>query len=257
MHDVQRDIATLSKQNNSNAVEIQSVDVFYRLYSKRVHSLKELLISGFKDRSQYSVHHALKNFSLSIKRGEALGITGANGAGKSTLLKLITRVITPAKGNVNVNGRMSALIELGAGFVPELTGRENLYFGGSILGFTRKQISELIGSIVEFSGVGEFLDEPLRSYSSGMQARLGFSLAIAVKPDILIVDEVLAVGDSAFQKKCKDWMLQFMDSGGTLLFVSHDQQLVDHLCTRQIHIERGEIVRDVRTTPAGRKGPSL
>ncbi len=238
----------MSNHSKPSAIRVSSVDVFYRRLSRR-NTLKSLLISGFRNRAKLAEFHALKNFSLEVPRGQSLGIIGRNGAGKSTLLKLISGVIVPSIGRVEVNGRLSALIELGAGFVNDLTGRENLYFGGSILGLRKREMDVLLPSIIEFAELKEFIDEPLRSFSSGMQARLGFSLAVAVKPEILVVDEVLAVGDRGFQTKCMDWMHTYRKAGGTLLFVSHDQTLVDQVCDRQVRVEAGTIEWDSEMSP--------
>jgi len=184
---------------------------------------------------------ALKNVSFKIKKGESIGIIGVNGSGKSTILKLIAGVLTPSSGNVFVNGRISPLIELGAGFHPEFTGRENIYLNGTILGLSKKEVDKKFDDIVRFSELSDFIDTPVKHYSSGMYMRLGFSVAVNVDPDVFLIDEILAVGDAAFQKKCLDKMKEFQKQGVTIVIVSHSSQLVKDFCNRVILIEKGEI----------------
>jgi ABC-type polysaccharide/polyol phosphate transport system ATPase subunit len=186
---------------------------------------------------------ALDNVSFTIKAGETVGILGPNGSGKSTTLKLISRIIDPTAGVITVSGRLSALLELGAGFHPDLTGRENIYLNGSILGLGRKAMKERLDDIIAFADIGEFIDVPIRNYSSGMQIRLGFSVAVHVDPEILIVDEVLAVGDYNFQIKCLEHIRQMQKQGVTILFVSHDFEAAEHLCNRAIWLDNG-VVQD-------------
>lgn len=185
---------------------------------------------------------ALQDVSFAVQRGEAFGIVGSNGAGKSTMLKLLSGIMQPTRGRIAVNGRLSALIEVSAGFHPDLTGRENIYLNGAILGMTRAEIRQRFDAIVEFSGLEEFLDTPVKRYSSGMFARLGFSVAAHVEPDILIVDEVLSVGDYLFQQKCLDRMREILASGATVVFVSHNLHAVTTLCTRAALLEHGRLV---------------
>lgn len=185
---------------------------------------------------------ALRDVSFEVERGEALGIIGHNGAGKSTILKLLSNITAPTKGEITINGRLSALIEVGSGFHPELTGRENIYLNGSILGMSRRQIGARLGSIVDFAGVREFLDTPVKRYSSGMYVRLGFSIAAHLDPDILLLDEVLAVGDAAFQSKCLERIGQMKRSGTTIVFISHDLGAVERLCDRVLLMQQGRIV---------------
>src|SRR5579859_520406 len=187
---------------------------------------------------------ALKNVSFQLERGESLAVVGRNGAGKSTLLSLVAGLAEPNTGRVTINGRVAALMELGSGFHPDLTGEENLQLNASLLGLSRKKTMELRDSIVEFSGIGEFLDQPLRTYSSGMTMRLAFSVAIHVDPDILIVDEVLAVGDQSFQAKCFEKIAACKRAGKTLLFVSHASHLVRQLCERALWLDHGEVMMD-------------
>jgi ABC-type polysaccharide/polyol phosphate transport system ATPase subunit len=185
---------------------------------------------------------ALHDVCLQVERGEAFGILGSNGAGKSTILKLLTGIMKPTKGTVKVNGRLSALIEVSAGFHPDLTGRENIFLKGAILGMSRKEIQQRFDEIVAFSGLAEFIDTPVKRYSSGMFARLGFSVAAHVDPDILIVDEVLSVGDFAFQKKCVERMTQVIHSGATVIFVSHNLRAVAELCPRSLLLDHGRVL---------------
>ena len=193
-----------------------------------------------RDRSEF---WALEDVTFEISRGEAFGIVGANGAGKSTLLKLISRIMNPTSGSVEVHGRLSALIEVSAGFHADLTGRENIYLNGTILGMTRREIDAKFEEIVEFSGLSEFLDTPVKRYSSGMYARLGFSVAAHVNPDVLIVDEVLSVGDYVFQRKCVDRMKEVIKAGTTVLFVSHNLKTIAEFCQRCMLLERGRLLK--------------
>jgi lipopolysaccharide transport system ATP-binding protein len=185
---------------------------------------------------------ALRDVSFQVRQGEVLGIIGANGAGKSTLLKILAKILKPNRGHIRVNGRLRALIEVAAGFHPDLTGRENIYLNGSILGMKKREIDAKFDEIVEFSGIGDFLDTPVKRYSSGMHARLGFAVAAHLEPEVLIVDEVLAVGDQAFQEKCLGKMSDVAQSGRTVLFVSHNLAAVQELCSRAILLENGRVV---------------
>jgi len=185
---------------------------------------------------------ALQDVSFEIRKGESFGIVGANGAGKSTMLKLISRIMKPTSGSVEIHGRLSALIEVSAGFHPDLTGRENIYLNGTILGMSRREIASRFDEIVEFSGLADFLDTPVKRYSSGMYARLGFSVAAHVNPDVLIVDEVLSVGDYLFQRKCVERMKEVIRSGATVLFVSHNLKTVTEFCQRCLLLERGRML---------------
>jgi lipopolysaccharide transport system ATP-binding protein len=185
---------------------------------------------------------ALQDVSFEVKRGEAFGIVGSNGAGKSTILKLLSGIMKPTKGSITVRGKLSALIEVGAGFHPDLTGRENIYLNGAILGMSREEIRRKFDDIVEFGGLRDFIDTPVKRYSSGMYARLGFSVAAHVEPDLLIVDEVLSVGDYLFQQKCIDRMTEILKSGTTVLFVSHNLHAVAELCQRSLLLEKGKLL---------------
>ena len=185
--------------------------------------------------------YALNDLSIEIKKGETVGIIGKNGAGKSTLLKIITGVLTPSSGSVHVNGRIASLLELGAGFNPEYTGVENIYFQGSLMGYTREEVAEKVDEIIAFADIGDFVYQPVKMYSSGMYARLAFAVAINVDPDILIVDEALSVGDAAFQNKCIRKMEEIGKKGITILFVSHDTQTINKFCNRAIWLNNGVI----------------
>ncbi len=228
-------------------IRLEQVSKQYRLGGMRA-SLRETL-AGLPQRllrrqstreSRYL--WALRDISFEVRRGEVLGIIGPNGAGKTTLLKLLSNVTYPTTGRIEVNGRVSSLIELGAGFHPELTGRENIYLNGVILGLTRKEIDRRFDEIVEFSGLGRFLDTPVKRYSSGMYVRLGFAVAAHTNPELLLVDEVLAVGDVAFRSKCYERMLNLLKQGVTILFVSHNMQAISRICTRTLVLDRGQIV---------------
>ncbi len=186
---------------------------------------------------------AVRDVSFAVQRGEALGIIGHNGAGKSTILKLLSNITTPTSGEITINGRLAALIEVGSGFHPELSGRENIYLNGSILGMTRREITQKLDDIIEFAGVREFIDTPVKRYSSGMYVRLGFSIAAHLDPDILLLDEVLAVGDAAFQAKCLQRIKELEKRGTTIVFISHDLGAVERLCDRVLLMKRGQVVK--------------
>ena len=209
------------------------------------HGGAKLLRSYLQERirqQRKEIFYALRNVSFRVDRGESLAIIGRNGAGKSTLLSMVAGLCPPTEGRVQVNGRATALLELGSGFHPDLTGAENLLLNASLLGVSRKKALELFDDIVEFSGIGEFIGDPIRTYSSGMIMRLAFSVAVNVQPDILIIDEVLAVGDQSFQAKCFDKIFEFKRAGKTLLFVSHAPGLVEQLCDRALWLDHGEVV---------------
>jgi ABC-type polysaccharide/polyol phosphate transport system ATPase subunit len=224
------------------AIHLQSVSVRYRVPMEPVSTLKEHAIRLLHGRrSEYREFMALDGIYLDVRRGEALGIIGRNGAGKSTLLKVVSRIIRPTTGQVWVLGKVAPLIELGAGFHPELTGRENVFMNGAMLGFSHKEMEARFESIVEFAELWDFIDAPIRTYSSGMMTRLGFAVASDVDPDILIIDEVLAVGDESFQQKCITRMETFRKRGTTILFVSHALDAVERLCERAVWIDQGKV----------------
>lgn len=224
---------------NDIAIKVENLSKVYKLYDKPIDRLKESL--SITKKCYHREHYALKNVGFEVKKGEILGIIGKNGSGKSTLLKIITGVLTPTSGNIIVNGRVSALLELGAGFNLEYTGIENIYLNGTLMGYTRQEINEKIENIIDFADIGEFINQPVKTYSSGMFARLAFAVAINVEPDILIVDEVLAVGDIDFQLKCMAKFNEFKEKGKTILFVSHDINSIKKYCNRTIWIQNGTL----------------
>jgi lipopolysaccharide transport system ATP-binding protein len=230
------------EQLDRMAIQLSGVSVRYRVPQERIPSLKEYAIRWVKGQINYSSFWALRNIDLEIQRGEVFGIIGPNGAGKSTLLKVVSRVLRPTEGSLRVRGRISPLLELGAGFDPELTGRENVYLNGAILGYSKQEIDERFDSIVDFAGLRDFINAPIRTYSSGMYARLGFSVATLKRPEILIVDEILGVGDAEFQTKSFERIQQFQGEGTTILLVSHSLDRVKEMCSRAIWLDHGKIV---------------
>ena len=226
--------------SESIAISLKNITKTYRLYDSHTDRVKETF-HPFRKKYHYPFN-ALSNVSFNVKRGETVGIIGRNGSGKSTLLQIICGILQPTAGSVEVNGRVSALLELGAGFNPEFTGRENVYLNGTILGLTSGEIDARFNEIREFAEIGDFIDQPVRTYSTGMYVRLAFAVAINVDPDILIVDEVLAVGDEAFQRKCFSRIQDIQKSGGTIIFVSHSAQAVVELCNRAIFLNQGELL---------------
>lgn len=220
---------------------LNNVSVRYRAPEEVIGTFKEYAIRVLKRNVRFREFKALNNVDLQVNEGEILGVIGRNGAGKSTLLKVISRVLIPTEGRVRLRGRISPLLELGAGFHPELTGRENVLLNGTLLGHPRHEIESHLPEIIEFAELGAFIDSPLRTYSSGMVARLGFSVSTTWKPEILILDEVLSVGDEAFRHKCKLRMEHFRDQGTTILLVTHDSGSVESLCSRAVWLDHGEI----------------
>ena len=229
---------------DSNIIEVDHVSMMFNKSSEKVDNIKEYMIKLVKRQLMFEEFWALRDVSFSVKRGESVGLIGLNGSGKSTLLKVIAGVLKPTQGCIQVNGSVAPLIELGAGFDMDLSARENVFLNGAVLGYDRKNMKERFDEIIEFAELWDFLDIPIKNFSSGMQARLGFSIATAVIPEILIVDEVLGVGDYKFQKKCQDRMDQIMNSGATILFVSHEIDQVKTVCERAIWIDKGKIVMD-------------
>ena len=222
-------------------IKADNVSVKYLMTYDRVKSIKEYLVQLVKGKIQYEEFWALKDISFEVRRGEVLGIIGHNGAGKSTLLKVISGILKPTSGIVQVNGVVVPMLELGSGFDFDLTGRENVFLNGSILNKKKKFLKSKYDEIVEFSELGQFIDVPLRNYSSGMVMRLAFSIATVVQPDILIVDEILAVGDADFQEKSKKRMLELMGGGTTVLFVSHSLDQIREMCDKVIWLDHGEM----------------
>ncbi|ACD51472.1 teichoic acid ABC transporter ATP-binding protein [Clostridium botulinum] len=223
------------------AIKLENVSMHFRKSTQKINSFKEYFIKKVKKQIAYEEFIALNNVNLSIKKGEVVGFIGLNGAGKSTLLKVVSRVQKPTTGNVVINGKVSPLLELGAGFDNDLTGRENIYLNGLILGYNREFISKKVDEIINFAELKEFIDVPIKNYSSGMKARLGFSIATVSVPEILIVDEVLSVGDGRFRKKSEERMLELIKSDATVLFVSHSLAQIRRLCTKVVWLEKGEI----------------
>jgi len=228
-----------------------NVSVRYRVPKERIPSLKEYAIRWLNGRRlEYMDFWALHDVNLEMHKGQVLGIIGQNGAGKSTLLKVIARVMKPTEGNVRVTGKVAPLLELGAGFDSELTGRENIYLNGAILGFSRREMDQKFEGIVDFAELWDFIDAPLRTYSAGMVARLGFAIATDINPDILLIDEVLAVGDEGFQRKCTERINRFMNDQITTVIVSHSMDLIRTMCDRAVWLERGfvEAMGEVNST---------
>jgi homopolymeric O-antigen transport system ATP-binding protein len=223
-------------------IQLENVSVKYRVPQEQIGTFKEYFIRLLQGKLKHRSFNALSQASLTINRGEVFGLIGHNGAGKSTLLKLVARVIRPTNGRVLVSGKVAPLLEVGAGFHPELTGRENVFLNGAMLGFSQEEMQEKFPRIVEFSELGDFIDAPLRTYSSGMTARLGFAVATDSQPDILIVDEILSVGDEAFQHKSYERILSIKAQGATILLVSHSMGMIESICQRAAWLHRGQIV---------------
>jgi lipopolysaccharide transport system ATP-binding protein len=227
--------------NSRPVVQLKGVSVLYSVPQERIPSIKEYAIRWLKRQIKYQKFWALRDVTLDISQGEVFGIIGPNGAGKSTMLKVIARVLRPTQGAVQVRGLVAPLLELGAGFDTELTGRENIYLNGAILGFSKHNLDQRIDRIIDFAGLHEFIDAPLRTYSTGMVARLGFAVATDVRPDILIVDEILSVGDTDFQNRSYERIQNFQAEGTTILLVSHNMGKVEEMCSRVLWLERGEV----------------
>lgn len=230
--------------NNSNPIiELQNVSVRYRLPSERIGTFKEYAIRTLQRKVKILNFWALNDINLSVNQGEVFGLIGNNGAGKSTMLKVISKVLKPSKGRVVVFGKIAPLLELGAGFHPELSGRENIFLNGALLGYSREEMQAVFDEIVEFSELGQFIESPIRTYSSGMYARLGFAVATAHIPEILILDEILSVGDEAFQRKCNVRLRTFQNSGATVLMVSHGLDMLEGMCNRIAWIDHGKLMK--------------
>ena len=229
------------KLTNTPAVVVDHLYKSFKLPHEQASGIKQLLINKLKGKRGYEIQHVLKNVSFQVEKGEFLGIVGRNGSGKSTLLKLLAGIYTPDKGSVQVNGTLTPFIELGVGFNPELTGRENVYLNGALLGLSKKDMDDIYDEIVEFAELERFMDQKLKNYSSGMQVRLAFSIAIRSKSDILLFDEVLAVGDAAFQRKCTDYFKLASQLNKTVILVTHDMNAVRQFCTKAIFVEDGQI----------------
>ena len=227
---------------SEKAIVLNHVGMKFNLSKEKVDSLKDYLIKSLRKEMQYNEFWALKDVSFSINKGDRVGILGLNGAGKSTLLKVIAGVFKPTEGTVEKHGKVAPLLELGAGFDKQYTGKENIYLYGAVLGYSKKFIDEKYDEIVEFSELGEFIDVPVKNYSSGMRSRLGFSIATVVSPKILILDEVLSVGDAKFRKKSEKKVMSMFDSGVTVLFVSHSLEQVKRLCDKAMILDHGKMI---------------
>lgn len=228
--------------DTQNAIEVRNMYKQFKVDYDKAHTLKDKLL--FWKTSHVEIHEVLKNISMDIKKGETVALIGTNGSGKSTMLKLMTKIIFPNKGTVETNGKLTSLLELGAGFHQDFTGRENIYFNASIFGLTRKEIDARMQDIIDFSELGEFIDHPVRTYSSGMYMRLAFSVAINVDAEILLIDEILAVGDQHFQQKCYRKLKELKESGKTIVIVTHSLDVVKDLCDRAVWIYKGELRLD-------------
>jgi ABC-type polysaccharide/polyol phosphate transport system ATPase subunit len=228
-------------QDPMNALEVRNVSMEYKMPSEKITSLKEMFIKRLKRQVRYKTLRALDNVSFEVKKGEVFGIIGLNGAGKSTLLKIVAGILKPTSGEVIRRGTIAPLIELGAGFNGQLSGLENIFLNGLLLGYSKKFLQEKLDEIIEFSELGEFIHMPLKNYSSGMRARLGFSIATCVQPDLLIVDEVLAVGDIKFREKCENRIQSMIASGTSVVLVSHSVSQIQKLCRRVLWLEKGRV----------------
>lgn len=225
-------------------IEVHDLWKQYRRHHQRVGTLKEALVALIRGQTGYEEFWALRSVSFTVQAGEAVGVVGPNGSGKSTLLALLARVLTPTRGRIKVEGRVCPMLELGTGFHPDLTGRENVYLNASLLGLNHRQTAERYRAIVDFAELGDFMDSPVKTYSSGMVVRLGFSVAVHLDPDILLIDEVLGVGDEYFQHKSFDRLMQFREEGKTIFVVSHDLASLQRLCERAIWLDQGHMRMD-------------
>lgn len=232
----------MKNKKNDIAIDVNHVTKTFKLYSDKPQTLKERLVRGWKNKTEERV--VLKDINLEINKGETVALIGVNGSGKSTLLKLMTKIIYPNKGTLKTYGKLTSLLELGAGFHPDFTGRENIYFNAAIFGLTKKEIDDRLQSIIEFSELGDFIDSPVRTYSSGMYMRLAFSVAINVDAEILLIDEILAVGDQHFQDKCFAKLEELAKSKMTIVIVSHSLDSIKKLCNRAIWINEGRVAMD-------------
>ena len=229
----------------NKAIVVDHVYKDFKLYYDKANTLKEkILFFSKKSKSKNDVLHVLKNINITIDKGESVALIGTNGSGKSTLLKLMTKIIYPNKGKIKINGKLTSLLELGAGFHPDFSGRENIYFNSSIFGLTRKEIDKRVDEIIEFSELKDFIDNPDRTYSSGMYMRLAFSIAINVDADILLIDEILAVGDQHFQEKCFKKLKELKEEGKTIVIVTHSMNQVKEFCDRAVWLYKGDVKMD-------------
>ena len=225
-----------------NMVEVENVSMKFRMSDEPLNSLKEVFTTAVRGKLKFNEFLALDHVSFTLEKGKTLGLIGKNGAGKSTMLKLISGILKPTEGSIRTYGNIVPMLELGAGFDLELTGKENIYLNGAILGYSKEYLESKYDDIVDFAEIREFIDMPIRNYSSGMMARLAFSIASVVEPEILIVDEILAVGDVAFQEKSFNRMKELMSGGATVLFVSHDLEKIEEMCDKVIWLDHGKVV---------------
>ena len=232
-------------KNNDIAIEVNDVDKSFKVYYDKANTLYERIL--FWNRNRHEVREVLSDITLTIKRGETVALVGVNVSGKSTLLKLMTQIIYPDKGTIKTYGKLVSLLELGAGFHPDFSGRENIYFNASIFGLSKKEIDERLDDIIAFSELGEYIDNPVRTYSSGMYMRLAFSIAINVDAEILLIDEILAVGDQHFQERCYEKMMELKKEGKTMVFVTHSMSAVKKFCDRAVWLSNGRIRMDGST----------
>ena len=238
-------------KKSENVIIVDKVYKDFKIYYDKANSLKEKLL--FWNRNRADRLHILKGISLTIKKGESVGLIGTNGSGKSTLLKLMTKIIYPNKGKITIHGKLASLLELGAGFHPDFSGRENIYFNASIFGMTKKEIDARLDQIIAFSELEEFIDNPVRTYSSGMYMRLAFAVAINVDADILLVDEILAVGVQHFQEKCHNKMKELKKEGKTIVIVSHDMKMIKEFCDKAVWLKNGKIEMQGNTNEVVKK----
>lgn len=224
---------------SDNVIEVKNVWKKFKIYHDKPHTLKDKVL--FWNRNKYEVRWVLEDISFEVKKGESIGIIGKNGSGKSTLLKLLTKIIYPNKGSINMKGRIAGLLELGAGFHPDLSGRDNIYINASIFGLSKKEIDKVFQTIIDFAELQDFIDNPVRTYSSGMYMRLAFAVAINIHADILLIDEILAVGDISFQEKCLNKLKEIKKSGVTIVIVSHSLEQIERFCDKSIWIHSGQI----------------
>lgn len=236
----------MKKNNEEYSIVVDNVYKTFNVYLDKANTIKEKLLFLFS-RNRKEKREVLKGINLTVKKGEVVALIGTNGSGKSTLLKLMTKIIYPNKGKIETKGKLTSLLELGAGFHPDFSGRENIYFNASIFGLTRKEIDDRLEDIIDFSELRDFIDNPVRTYSSGMYMRLAFSVAINVDADILLIDEILSVGDEHFQNKCFNKMLELKNEGKTMVFVTHSMDSVKKLCDRTIWLKDGKIKMDGNT----------
>lgn len=233
--------------DDENVIVVEDVYKNFSVYYDKTNTIKEKIL--FWNKSKKEVREILKGINLNIKKGEVVGLIGVNGSGKSTLLKLMTKIIYPNKGKITTNGKLTSLLELGAGFHPDFSGRENIYFNASIFGLTKKQIDDRLDDIIKFSELEDFIDNPVRTYSSGMYMRLAFSVAINVDADILLIDEILSVGDQHFQEKCYSKIESLKEQGKTIVIVTHGMETVNRFCTRAVWLHEGKIKMDGEAEP--------